>query len=163
MIIFLSLLSSTQWLVLSIFSSPLSSGDALRPSSQNTLRKLLKKLLRQLFLSLRRKVTILSSTASNLASTKNYFQSSPTIRQYHNDGGRFSRGSPSAFWWTPECNEVIRSRCLFFKSCKQVPSLENYEAHREFVRQTYKILRRAKRKDWKDFCENFNLTPIIKV
>ena len=87
--------------------------DALRSGSQNTLRKLLRKLLWQFFLSLRKKITIPSSTASSLASAKNSTKS--YSKTQHHNGESPSPGTPAGPL-IPECNKAIRSSLSPFPS-----------------------------------------------
>ena len=91
----------------------LSRGDALRSGSQYTLRKLLRKLLWQFFLSLRKKITIPSSTASSLASAKNSTKS--YSKTQHHNGESPSPGTPAGPL-IPECNKAIRSSLSPFPS-----------------------------------------------
>ncbi|KYQ51171.1 RNA-directed DNA polymerase from mobile element jockey [Trachymyrmex zeteki] len=95
---------------------------------------------------------------------KNSPQKNSNRIKFFNGGGRSSRGLPPAPWWTPQCDEAIRERAALLKTYKRIPSIENYAAYQETVRTTRKVLRRAKRKGWQNFCKNLNhLTPSTQI
>ncbi|XP_018360461.1 PREDICTED: uncharacterized protein LOC108759487 [Trachymyrmex cornetzi] len=67
-----------------------------------------------------------------------------------------SKGLPPAPWWTPECSSAVKNRSDALKNFKSHPSWDNYVYYRSVVTQTRKTLRKAKRNNWRSFCNSLN-------
>ncbi|XP_024883727.1 uncharacterized protein LOC112462272 [Temnothorax curvispinosus] len=73
-------------------------------------------------------------------------------------------GPPPAPWWTKECSEAVQTGKRVCKTYRKNPSVANYQAYRAQLSLTRKILRKAKRDGWREYCSSLDfLTPTVEV
>ena len=64
-------------------------------------------------------------------------------------------------WWTPECPEVVKCCNKAFKRFKKSFNSNNLIMYKQMQAQVRKIIREAKRKYWRQYCDTIGKgTPI---
>lgn len=67
-----------------------------------------------------------------------------------------TRKSSPALWWNEACDEAIGNRKTALSLYKLSPNAVKLESYRETVNKCRRILRKEKRKEWKELCGMFN-------
>jgi len=71
-----------------------------------------------------------------------------------------SNSSPSP-WWNSSCVEAVDQRRTLLRIYKADPSLDNWLAYKRGNNQCRRILRREKRRGWRQLCSDFSFKTFL--